>query len=360
MDALRGIAMWLGVVLHAVIAYQTEPRAGWPQDANRWLGMDYIYVYLHAFRMPLFFLVAGFFAHFLSQKIGLSAFLQHRWKRIVIPFVLSIIFIVPLCSFVFSLKNVLSTGGVDNVFVEVLNQMPLWSGFYHLWFLYYLILFYVIQVTCQSLNFSKVEAVKFNEGLFWASTLFLVGVQYYFYKGPVEAWTGLIPKAGQIVYYGYFYLLGFLIFGNPDFLFAHKTIRYSCLAAGILLIPCIIHFYDDLNHLGQSALLSFQTNLLIIGHIALFMHLFKNPSKRVRYLSDASYWFYLIHLPLVVVFQLYFLQFDWAPWIKALLNIAITTFISLISYDYLVRYTWIGRQLNGSKKRGTSLRSIKM
>ena len=90
MDALRGIAMWLGVVLHSVISYQKNPRAGWPLDNSSSIVMDFIYEYLHAFRMPLFFLVAGFFAHFLYKKIGMKPFIIHRAKRILVPFILSI------------------------------------------------------------------------------------------------------------------------------------------------------------------------------------------------------------------------------------------------------------------------------
>jgi peptidoglycan/LPS O-acetylase OafA/YrhL len=71
----------------------------------------------------------------------------------------------------------------------------------------------------------------------------------------------------------------------------------------------------------------------------------------VRYLSDASYWLYLWHLPLIVVgFELI------AGWrigshLKfVLLNVAVTA-VLLVVYQLGVRYTPIGTMLNGRRTR---------
>ena len=32
-DALRAIAMWLGVVLHSIIVYKETPEINWPHDS---------------------------------------------------------------------------------------------------------------------------------------------------------------------------------------------------------------------------------------------------------------------------------------------------------------------------------------
>ena len=41
----------------------------------------------------------------------------------------------------------------------------------------------------------------------------------------------------------------------------------------------------------------------------MFLETFRSPRKGLRYLSDASYWIYLAHLPIVIV-----LQGLMAPW----------------------------------------------
>ena len=101
-DALRAIAMIMGIFLHAMIAYKTNALPNWPHDSNftSWL-FDYFYLTIHTFRMPLFFLIAGFFCRFLIKKIGTKKFIVHRWKRIVIPFIFSLFLVLPVTIFPF-------------------------------------------------------------------------------------------------------------------------------------------------------------------------------------------------------------------------------------------------------------------
>jgi glucan biosynthesis protein C len=349
MDALRGIAMWLGVVLHGIIAYQTEPRTGWPIDINSSILMDGIYDYLHAFRMPLFFLIAGYFANFLLKRNGLSSFLEHRTKRIFIPFTLSLITIIPVSNYVFSLTRLLSNSYHGNIYLAAFSDSIQWTGFYHLWFLYYLMILYLLLVLFH-LYFKKWNILSgFSEYQYFASTIFLFCIQYFFFNGYMEAWTGIVPKLGQVLYYTYFFTLGYLIYNTPSFLFKHKVLRYTYIPLGIILIFFIREYEGKVSYWLYSLIVSFQSNLLILGNIAIFINLFKRESKLLRYLSDASYWFYLIHLPIVVVLQILLLEVSISIWLKLFLVIGITTSISLISYHFLVRYSWMGEILNGKK-----------
>jgi len=350
MDALRGIAMWLGVVLHAVIAYQIDPRGGWPNDIYSSEIMDWVYSYLHAFRMPLFFFVAGFFARFLIQKVKIKAFLIHRTKRILVPFILSALLIVPLCGYIFSIHRLLMNGYYENIILEAIPESLQWTGLYHIWFLYYLLMLYgilivYIQVFSRYINIPK----NVTETGFFVTTILLFSIQYFFYGGYVEPWTGIFPKPGQILYYGYFFGLGYIIFFNIDFLFQNRKLRFFYILIGIIIIFIIRNYFSGMPYWLFSLLVSLQTNLLLLGHLSFFVHIFKKESNWVRYFSDASYWFYLIHLPIVVSLQLLLLYFDTSVWFKVTLVIGITTLISIISYEYLVRYSVVGNMLNGKK-----------
>ena len=56
-DALRAFAMILGIFLHASIVYKVNPLPVWPADPGSALPLfDYLYFFIHTFRMPLFFL----------------------------------------------------------------------------------------------------------------------------------------------------------------------------------------------------------------------------------------------------------------------------------------------------------------
>ena len=71
------------------------------------------------------------------------------------------------------------------------------------------------------------------------------------------------------------------------------------------------------------------------------------PDGLVRYISDASYWVYLFHLLLTLMFP-ELLRFWDAPVIIKYLITIVATFVGCVAtYDLFVRSTWIGRMLNG-------------
>ena len=98
LDALRAIAMLLGIALHGLLAYTGFPWA--VQDANQapWLGA--VFAMIHGFRMPLFFLVSGFFTAMLWRKRGLQSLINHRFKRILIPCLVGLVTVIPTMNWV--------------------------------------------------------------------------------------------------------------------------------------------------------------------------------------------------------------------------------------------------------------------
>lgn len=89
--------MLLGIVLHSLMSFMPCP---WPVQDSRQNDLFFIPVAaIHLFRMPLFFLLGGFFAMFVLRKQGLRGMLQHRTQRILLPRLLALITIVPLSNF---------------------------------------------------------------------------------------------------------------------------------------------------------------------------------------------------------------------------------------------------------------------
>ena len=61
-DGLRGAMMLLGVVIHSAVAYATLDDVWWLKDPQTTQMMDMLTLFLHTFRLPAFFVMAGFFA----------------------------------------------------------------------------------------------------------------------------------------------------------------------------------------------------------------------------------------------------------------------------------------------------------
>ena len=94
LDALRAIAMLLGIVLHAALSFL--PFGWMVTDQNTHPNYGVLVESIHGFRMPLFFLLSGFFTAMLWRKRGLGALLLHRFKRIFMPLLLGMFTIIPL------------------------------------------------------------------------------------------------------------------------------------------------------------------------------------------------------------------------------------------------------------------------
>jgi glucans biosynthesis protein C len=69
-----------------------------------------------------------------------------------------------------------------------------------------------------------------------------------------------------------------------------------------------------------------------------------------RYLADASYWIYLMHLMTIIFFITALRPYDWHWSIKFFVYVAGSMPILLVTYRYFVRYTWIGAVLNGRRQ----------
>ncbi|GIW97263.1 MAG: hypothetical protein KatS3mg111_0596 [Pirellulaceae bacterium] len=72
------------------------PRIPWTvQDRFQSDTYYVLFAAIHGFRMPLFFMLSGFFTAMLWRKRGLRAMLLHRARRIGLPLILSCLTIIP-------------------------------------------------------------------------------------------------------------------------------------------------------------------------------------------------------------------------------------------------------------------------
>ncbi|MDF3013567.1 MAG: hypothetical protein K0Q78_1771, partial [Cellvibrio sp.] len=86
LDNLRALAMIGGVFFHAALAYSPILHNFWLTADTQQSGLvDIVGWFSHLFRMPLFFVIAGFFVALLVSKRGMGGMLANRAKRILLP-----------------------------------------------------------------------------------------------------------------------------------------------------------------------------------------------------------------------------------------------------------------------------------
>ena len=94
--------------------------------------------------------------------------------------------------------------------------------------------------------------------------------------------------------------------------------------------------------------------MMTFGFIGLFRKLCTRENNTIRYVSDSSYWLYVTHVPLIIVTQLAVRDWPLASGVKYFLVLLAVTGLLLLIYQFLVRYTWLGRLLNGPRAHPAS------
>ncbi len=378
LDAVRAMALLLGIVLHACMSFLPSMREiGWPMpDDSPSDVLNAIFLWIHIYRMPLFFLMAGFFARLVVERRGLREFVRDRRKRIALPLVAGWLAVVPLTGGILYLVAQ-REGKVlfhPNIPPGSLLQLPL----AHLWFLYVLLLVYVGFIAARWLITRKLDPqgrllapadacvawlLRMPLGAFvlalpLAASLYVYPWWWVSLGIPTPDYS-LIPNPPALVGYGTAFTVGWLMHRQSGLLLPLLSRRWllwlllACAWTGLCVwlggtsMSAVIQ--DD----GQRAAyaLSYCTAIWcwVFAFIGAAMRFMPHHSPRWRYLADASYWMYLVHLPLVLGLQAVTMHWPvhWA--FKITLILGVTTALLLLSYRYLVRGTFIGQVLNGRR-----------
>ncbi|MFL6620276.1 MAG: acyltransferase family protein, partial [Povalibacter sp.] len=144
LDTVRAFALLAGIVLHAAMSFMPGLAAfGFPADSSQSPALQTAFYVIHVFRMPLFFFLAGYFAHLTFHRKGAAGFMRDRAKRIALPMVVGWVFFGPLAMM-----------GVYLAFGPKVTGTPPPAGGFplsHLWFLYYLLLIYAVAISARAL-----------------------------------------------------------------------------------------------------------------------------------------------------------------------------------------------------------------
>jgi peptidoglycan/LPS O-acetylase OafA/YrhL len=401
LDALRGFAMLLGVVLHAAIPYMHNPVPFWPVRDDRGTALfDVFLLAVHDFRMQVFFLLAGFFGALLYARYGIGGTARHRFKRIAIPFALAMVTIQPALQAVTvyatsaayradpanvygppEFADVLAAG--DSPMGVVVHHFA--SGSFlrymvpaHLWFLWYLLIFFAVALplarvadrlrdrtpgrwwdaVARRLLQSRVRWLLLA-GLTWLLLLPMTG------PGGADTQLGWLPNVPLLAYYFLFFVVGWALYRHRDLLtrFAAGW-RMALVVGNVVVFPVGLVAFVVANNPAEAgvadgrtwqqvsmAALGLYTWLMVGGLVGLFLRYLSRERAWVRWLADSSYWCYLASLPPVILFQYALVTWDVAAVVKFSVVTAATTVVLLASYRWLVRYTWVGRLLNGPRER---------
>jgi peptidoglycan/LPS O-acetylase OafA/YrhL len=376
LDALRASALLLGIALHATMSFLPGFREiRWPiSDVETSASLGVFFYVVHIFRMATFFLVAGFFARLLFLRLGQRGFIKNRLRRIALPLLAFFPVVMPLCilPLIWAARQVGITGPGP--------AAPQHQGFPwgHFWFLYLLLVLYALLLTLRALVVSldprgllRALVDRLLHGalaLRLAPLLLAAPLAAVLYATPWwQQWSGLptplygfVPSFPSVAIFGTSVLFGWCLhrqqswfgFLRRDYgLYLTIAVLASFAAlylVGVRMNMTVIPMSPGIRaaYAGAYMLAVWGWSLGLVGAAVAWL---SAPSARWRYLSDASYWMYLIHVPIVWGLQAWMLRWPlhWA--LKYALILAIAGALLIASYHYLVRSTFLGKFLNGRK-----------
>jgi peptidoglycan/LPS O-acetylase OafA/YrhL len=264
------------------------------------------------------------------------------------------------------------TAGRTAGVADLLMQMPLFHHLWFLWFLWWLVLGYA----AVSVPGSRLPSLRLPAWLvlsparhLWLIPLTLIPQWFMGDGGPSPIFgpdtsTGLLPIPHVLAYYAVFFGFGALYFGFDDRSGRVGERWWLPLSIGLFVVLPLglapmdgwagtaVYWLAPLPRRVLSVFLQAAYPWLItFGLMGLFRRIVPVESPTMRYLSDSAYWLYLAHLPLIIAAQLAVRDWPIPAFAKFLFIVAVVTSFLLWTYHTLVRYTWLGRFLNGRRVR---------
>jgi len=375
MDNLRAIAMLAGIFFHAALAYSPLMQNLWlSADAQNSQILDAVAWFMHLFRMPLFFLISGFFAVMLMEKRGIVSFLKNRGLRIALPFAIFLPLI--LISFIlligWSISAVESHSPMLQFIAATYNNpdvpQPPFSTT-HLWFLFNLGLFCLVIALIKKFNFfeSKIARKMANSHFIIFGLPLLLVPALYSQPAPLPAPERIYPELWSFGFFGIFFILGGIIYNNQQLLEPLKKYNLALLLVSLIgyavlyqYLPKTLTFADIMTNMQgiphsteqfiKAILAAFISVHMTIFCLVAGRTLLDSHNKIFRLISNSSYWVYIVHLPVLFYLQFLLLDLEMNLWLKFLTGAFGTLAIGMISYVLFIKWTPIGWLLNGRKK----------
>jgi peptidoglycan/LPS O-acetylase OafA/YrhL len=367
-------------VLHSAELYLAAPppQYGMPADRSTSLLFDLLFHFIHQFRMPTFFVLAGFFAALLMEKRGLFGTWKNRAARVLAPLAAGLVTILPVTlvlglDFFLAAKYGARDLLPDRVLLVRLERELASAGHPdqgppagHLWFLLYLVYFCLLLPACQWLALrarrrERVLSVALGSPAFPAVLGLYAALTLWPYRGGqvLEGFLFFKPHVPSLVYYGSFFVFGYLCRGFPSFFqaAARGVWRYGLLSAALFPLALWASHLEYAAgrapgtgvHLAAVVANGLATWAMVYFFIGSALRFFDRNETWILYASQSSYWVFLVHMPFVFLAGWWLAPYDWPALVKFALVVSFVAAVCLLSYHYLVQRSWMSVFLNGRR-----------
>ena len=356
-DWLRVLALMALIPLHAAIPFKP---GGLPliqnDDTSQLLNL--VVIWLHEFRLPLLFLIAGMGAAMSLRRRRLRSFLTERCRRLLIPLAFGVLVVVP--PMVYLEKRFIGAiePGLADFYQSLLTAGVYPQGnlsWHHYWFIAYLFLFCLAAVPVVSLLRKSRELcvhasrrLDRNAGLFaLILPLALIDVAL---RASYPGFPDLIHDWANLLQWFAIFMAGYAMALHPTLFMRAAAVRRTSLALAIALSVLLYLRYIEptpsipsFDAMSPTAYGTFC--LLRSAHIWCWLlalcglaerHL-NRDSALLRYLRPAVFPVFCVHLPLTVAIAYVLVGLPLSLATKYCVLVVATGVLSLCLYEYCLR-----------------------
>ena len=355
-DWLRVLAVLLLVPFHSALIFSLAPGdIVYVKDQVESPVLIQFAYFVHLWHMPLLFVLAGASTWFALQSRTAGKYLEERFTRLVIPLVFAIVTLVPLMLYV----QFLGKPDFDSFwqfYVQFFRidfgDLSGYSGTFtpsYLWFVLFLFVFSVVALPL----FLYLRRESGRRLIGKLATFFERRGMIFVLALPLAIAVVLVDIGGKaplldltLFVYGYVWAADVRF---QDIVDRH---RISALVLGVIFTVAF-HVLASVggNRVLIHILYYFSRWCWLIAILGFGRRWLSRGSRLLSYLSEASYPFYILHMPINTIVGYFVIQWPVGIAIKYLVINVVTILATYTVYEVLVKRTQVTRFLFGMKPK---------
>ena len=359
MDWLRSLVILLLIPFHTARIFDPF-EANYVSNGQTSRGMFEVFIGVTSpWIMPLLFFLAGSATWLALERRSAGEYLAERVRRLLVPLVFGVLVVVPPQAYL----GWVTHGGASTSYFGFLadyfghpqGDLTGYTGQFtpaHLWFVLYLLIISAVLLPLLLFLRRRHEgnaATGFARFLSRPGALFLLPIPL------TVALAAPSPGGKNIVFYALIFFLGYLFIGDRRLQLVLDRNRYVALGLGIVAMAgsrLIFSMHADWSTFSLPSILygllqSFNTWFWLVALVAFGRRLLNFSNRPLRYFSQASYPFYIIHQTVIVAIGYYIVRWNLGVWPKFLVIAACSFVVTMALYDLVIKRTPATRLLFG-------------
>jgi surface polysaccharide O-acyltransferase-like enzyme len=358
-DWLRTIIVLTIIPFHAFVMFDQNPKAiMYIKDKVNVVAFNNIGGVIDRFHMVTLFLLSGIAIYYSLQNRNVKSFLSDRFKKLFLPLIMGSILLNPVMTYFWSINQGRNESFLKHYigfFTKNVGGFEGLNGGYtpaHLWFILYLLVFSFIGLPFFLwLKSIKSEKIRNSLAGFFSKsmTLILLAIPY------CSAYLIEILDEKNPIAYLYVVFMGCIFATDENYIKALKRDKWIYLTMSILLYILFFRFknisFSNMLELYSFAfLVKFLKIIPAYALMGLFSSYINKDSKLLKYLSNACYPIYVIHMVILTAIGFIVIKFNLAPALKFVAIVVLTYAVCFSMYEVLRRIPCVGLLIGISDK----------